>query len=256
VTASTDENFGAEITVKSVSRRGIGTATLNFGKEKPPTKKPPVKKPVSTVKKCAGAWTGKINVEKRKRVERQKPQSGRLVRQVEVSDETFSIGYSLLGIADTSQDLTNAYFAESQMDYRLLKYQESNYAAGKMSCGGKIITSPETRKIESLTTGTSRARLTVFVTSSGEKGILTFGSPELEAERVSTTRYETACPDYDRVNSSSDRGSGWIEISVPSFEIEFELDANSQTKLNGSRTIDNEDGSQTIVSWTLTRECQ
>jgi hypothetical protein len=255
VTASTKDEFGAEITVKSVSRRGIGTATLSFGKEKPPSKKPPVRKPPAT-KKCTGAWTGKIKVEKRKREEKKSPESGRLVRQIEVSDETFSIGYNLLGIADTSKGLLNGTFAEAQMDYRLLKYQESTYAPGKMSCAKKIITSTETRKIESLTTGSSRGRLTVYVTSTGEKGFLTFGSPELQAERVTTTRYETACPDYDRVNSSVDNGPGWIDISVPSFEIEFELGAESLTQLNGSKTIQNEDGGETLVTWTLTRECQ
>jgi hypothetical protein len=58
------------------------------------------------------------------------------------------------------------------------------------------------------------------------------------------------------VNSSVDKGDRLIEIVAPSFEIHFELDAKSKYQLNGSKTIQNSDGSETIVTWNLTRECR
>ena len=125
-----------------------------------------------------------------------------------------------------------------------------------MSCNKQIIASTEMRKIEALMTGEARARLTVFVTSTGEKGVLTFGSPELQASRVTTTTYETSCPAYNQTNSGVDRSDGLIDIVSPIFEIEFELDKDSDTQLNGAKKIQNKDGSETIVTWSLTRECK
>ena len=260
LTASTDANFGGEITVKSVSKRGIGTKTLKFGKERvgkePPEKKskPPVKKTPS--KKCDGAWTGTIKVEQRKRVEKNSPQSGRLLREVVVNEETFSIDYSLPGIADTSQGFTNAYFAEARINYQEKRFNEKNYAAGKRLCGGKMMTSPETQKFESVALGQADERMTVFITSTGEKGILSFGSPQVQASKITTRTYETGCADYDRVNSGVDRSLPPFDVSVPIFEVEFELDAESAAQLNGSKTIQNADGSETLVTWALTRGCK
>lgn len=261
LTASTDENFGGEITVKSVSKRGIGAKTLKFGKERSmntppvkPVKTPPVKK--TPAKKCDGAWTGKITVEKRKRAEKRRPQDGRLLREVETYEETFSIDYNVLGIADTSQGLMNGFYAEARLNYREARYTEKNYAAGKMLCGGKMITTPQTQKFEAVSLGQANERMTVYITSTGEKGIFTFGSPQVTANKITTTTYETGCADYDRVNSGSDRSLPAFEIAVPIFEVEFELVADSDRQLNGSKTIQNVDGSETLVTWSLTRECK
>lgn len=256
LTASADENFGAEITVKSVSRRGIGAQTLKFSKEKPDkkTKTPVKKKP--TAKKCAGAWSGKITVVKRKRVEKNGNPSGRLVRDLENIDETFNIEYNVLGIADTTGGFTNGYFADSKINFREVRYSEKLYASGKMSCNKQIIASTEMRKTETVMTGEGRTRLTVYITSTGDKGILTFGSPELQAERITTTTYETSCPSYNQTNSGTDRYDGLIDIVNPSFEIEFELLADSETGLNGAKTIQNSDGSESVVTWSLTRDCK
>jgi hypothetical protein len=245
----------AMILVESVSRRGITLEMLNFDEEKP-TKKPIPPKKTPPAKKCNGAWSGKITAIQRKRVEKVKPTSGRLVREIDNSEETFSIDYHVLGIQDTTGGFTNGYFADAQMNYRSVKYNESNYAAGKTSCDKKIISTTETRKLETLMTALSKKRLTVYISPFGEKGILTFGSPEVNAERIITRTYETGCPSYDRVNSSVDRSGGLIEVPSPSFEIQFELDAKSGYQLVGSKTIQNDDGSETIVTWNLTRDCK
>jgi hypothetical protein len=244
----------AMIIVSTVSKRGKASEMIDFGEEKP-KKVPPVKKP--PVKKCDGAWSGTIKAVKTKRISIVKPADGRLVRQIETEEETFSIDHHVLGIADTSQGFSNGYFSDAQMNYRATKYSESNYAPGKMSCRPSgIITTPQTIKIESLMTALSSKRITVYITSVGEKGILTFGSPEVDAERIITRTYESACPSYNAANSGVDRSDGLIGLPSPGFEIEFELGPKSGYLLEGSKTIENSDGSETTVSWNLARDCK
>ena len=243
-----------KIIVESKSRRGIALEWLDFAEEKTTKPQPPRKKN-PPVAKCSG-WTGKITAVKTKRTEIAKPASGRLVRQIENKEETFSVDYYVLGTPDTSQGFTNAYHSDSQMNYRAVEYRESNYAPGKMSCNNAIITTGQTQKIESLMTALSRKRITVYITSTGEEGILTFDSPEIEAERIITRTYETSCPSYNQVNSGVDRSDTLIGVPSPGFEIHFELDTESHRNLKGSKRIDNSDGSYTVVTWDLTRNCQ
>jgi hypothetical protein len=87
-------------------------------------------------------------------------------------------------------------------------------------------------------------------------GSLTFGSPEVEADRIITRTYESSCPSYNQVNSGVDRSDAPIGIPSPGFEIYFELDAKSDRVLEGSKRVENSDGSYTIVTWNLTRNCQ
>lgn len=246
----------AMIMVESKSRRGIAMEMLEFTEEKTAVRKPPVPKKTPPAKQC-GAWTGKITAVRTKRTETTKPASGRLVRQIENAEETFSVDYYVLGIQDTSEGFSNAFLSDAQMNYRAVEYRESNYAPGKMSCKNSgIITTPETQKIESLMTATPRKRIAVYITSTGESGILTFDSPEIEAERIITRTYESSCPSYNQVNSGVDRSDSLIEIPSPGFEVTFELDAASDRVLKGSKRIENSDGSYTIVTWDLTRNCQ
>jgi hypothetical protein len=245
----------AYIAVESVSRRGIAWEPLEFVEEK--VKKNPVKplKP-PVVKKCSGGWSGKITAVKRKVEKIVKPADGRLVREINNNEETFSIDYHVLGIQDTSKNLVNGYFSDAQMNYRSLRYNESNYDVGKMMCDKKIIMTTETKKMEILKTALSSKRITVYVSAQGEKGYLTFGSPEIQAEQIITRTYETSCPSYDKANSGVDRSDSLIDIVNPSFEIQFELDAKSAYQLVGSKTIQNRDGSETLVTWNLTRDCK
>ena len=246
----------AWILVKSVSRRGIASESLDFEEEKPIPKRktiPPKQTPI--VKKC-GAWSGTITAVKTKKEESTRPPDGRLLRLFERDEETFNITYSLAGVQDRTQGFANAYFSSAQTEYRRVEYREHNYAAGKTSCGNQIITTPRTQKFESIETALLSKRITVYITSTGEKGILTFDSPEINAERIVTRKQESNCASSDRVNSSVERADSLIGVPSPGFEIEFELDANSETQLNGSQTIENSDGSQTIVSWNLSRDCK
>jgi hypothetical protein len=141
------------------------------------------------------------------------------------------------------------------MNYRAVDYREMNYASGKMSCGNTIVTTGQTLKIESLVTAQPRKRITVFITSAGEVGRLTFGSPEINAERIITRTTESSCPSYNQTNSGVNRSDELIEVPSPGFEVEFELDADSERHLKGTKRIENSDGSVTVITWDLTRKC-
>jgi hypothetical protein len=245
----------ASIVVESISKRGMAFEILQFDEERAVRKPPPSKTPPPT-KACNGGWTGKIKAVKTKRTDTTKPASGRLVRSIENKEETFSIDYHVLGIPDRSQGFTNAYLSDAQMNYRATEYRESNYAPGKMSCDKAIITTQQTQKFEGLMTALSSARITVYITSVGEKGVLTFDSPEIQAERIITRTYESSCPSYNQVNSGVDRSDGLIGVPSPGFEIYFELDAKSNSTLKGAKRIENSDGSFTTVTWDLTRSCE
>lgn len=243
------------IIVSTVSRRGKASEMINFVEERP--KDPPVPPVKPPGKKCDGPWSGTIKAVKKKRSEIAKPADGNLVRQIETQEETFSVDYHVLGIADTTQGFTNGYFSDAQMNYRATKYNERNYGPAKMSCRpAGIITTPQTIKIESLMTALSSKRITVYITAAGAKGVLTFDSPAVEAERTITRTYESACPSYDAVNSGVDRSSSLIGVPSPGFEIEFELGPKSAYLLEGSKTVQNSDGSETTVTWNLMRNCK
>jgi hypothetical protein len=252
----------AMISVESVSKRGIGLGKLEFeanaivarkpvvGKTTPP-KTPPIKKAA-----CNAGWSGKITVEKRLKKETIKPESGRLLRDINRKDEILNLEYTVTGIQDTAGGFVNGFFADTQMSFRSLNYQENFYGAGKTSCDKKIISTTELRTMEIAMTASGSKRTTVYISPWGEKGILTLKSPEINAERIITRKYETACPSYDQVNSSVEKGDRLIEIVAPSFEIHFELDSKSNSQLVGSKTIQESDGSEIIVHWNLTRDCK
>jgi hypothetical protein len=245
----------ASILVESTSRRGIALDDLHFEEEVPSKAPPPQPKKKSAQAKICNGWAGKITAVKTIRTEASKPASGRLVRSIENKEETFSVDYNVLGISDTSEGFANAFLADSQMNYRAVDYREMNYASGKMSCGNTIVTTGQTLKIESLVTAQPRKRITVFITSAGEVGRLTFGSPEINAERIITRTTESSCPSYNQTNSGVNRSDELIEVPSPGFEVEFELDADSERHLKGTKRIENSDGSVTVITWDLARKC-
>lgn len=246
----------AFIAVNSVSRRGIAFEILQFEEEKITKKPVPIPPKTTPLAKKCGSWSGKITAVKRKIESIVKPASGRLVREINNDDRTFSIEYYLPGIQDTSNNLANGYFADAKMNYRSVRYNESNYAPDEWMCDKTTIRSPKTHKMEIVQTAASDKRLTVYVSVGGEKGYLTFGSPEIKAEQIVTRTYETSCPSYDQANSGVDRHDRLIAVVNPSFEINFDLDAKSAYQLSGNKTIQNSDGSETIVTWSLTRDCR
>ena len=62
------------------------------------------------------------------------------------------------GIQDTSKNLANGYFADSKMNYRALRYTESNYAPGEMMCDKRIVMTPQTMKMKIVRTAAAARR--------------------------------------------------------------------------------------------------
>ena len=244
----------AYIGVTSTSKRGIGLGSLEIPvetvKKQPPVKNPPPKK-----NDCDQGWTGTVKAVRTKRADKTKPASGRLVRQVESVNETYSVNINVLGTRDLSGGIVTNFHGNAEVNYLSTEYREFNYAAGKMSCGNGIINSPETRKLELQTKGDEKGQIIVTISVIGNWGHISFTPPELQAERIRTDTYETNCPAYNAANSGTGRSDDSIDIIQTGFEIEFDVDPSKPNVIEGSKTVQESDGSETTYTWNLAR-CQ
>jgi hypothetical protein len=242
----------ARFIAKSVSRRGIGLGMLEFDeakKVKPPVKPTPAKTP-----DCDGGWTGTVKAVKTKRRDKQSGQDGRLVRQVESLRETYDAKVTVLGTRDLSGGIVNNFHGNAEGSFFSTKYSESNYAPGKMSCDKQIITTPQTHKMEIQEKGESNARVLVAIAiNGGNRAYIGFTAPATASERIITRTYESSCPSYDAVNSGTERADYTIDRNGPFFEVWFEIDPSSPNVLKGSKTIQDSDGSETMITWDLSR---
>lgn len=241
----------ATIVVRSVSKRGIGLGFLEIpvsdAKKKPPVKTPP-KEPK---KDCV--WTGTVKAVRNLRVDKTEKADGRLIRAVSTKIETTSINVVITGERDLSGGIINNYIGSADANFLGTEYRERNYASGKMSCNQKIIMSPETQKFDDQIKGEARGRVPVAISVIGNRGFIMFPSPVISAERIITRTYESACPSYDQVNSSTDRNFPRMEVQPTGFEVEFETNSSTPNEIKGSKTVQNPDGSSTTYSWDLTR---
>ncbi len=237
--------------MRSVSKRGIGLGLLEFGEIKkvktPPVKTPPVK-PL-----CDGGWTGTVKAVKVKRKDKQSGQDGRLVRQVETSNETYDAKVTVLGTRDTTGGIVNNFHGNAEGSFMATRYSESNYGPGKMFCNKTMITTPETKKLEIQNKGEANKKVLVAIAVNGSRGYFGFTAPEIAAERIITRTYESSCESYNAANSSTERSDHLIDYGGPFFEVEFEIDPSSPNVLKGSKTIQNSDGSETMFTWDLSR---
>ena len=250
-TLTAPANDTGYISVRSVSRRGIGTGALSFEAVK--TKKPPVKTPPVKTPPCDGGWTGTVKAVDVKVENKQKGQDGRLVRQIDSKNESFDVNIAIIGTRDMSYGIVNNFHGNAQSSFIGTKYSESNYAPGAMSCNKQIITSPQTQKIEIQDKGEAKGKILVAIAAIGSRGHISFTAPQVSVERIIMRTYETACPSYDAVNSSTDRNSSLIDISAPMFEVDLEIDPSKPNVLKGSKTVQNSDGSETTYTWDLSR---
>lgn len=244
----------AFISVTSTSKRGIGLGNLEIpvGETK---KNPPVKKPAPKPKDCDQGWTGTVNAVRVKRIDQRGNASGRLIRQIESVNENYSVHINVLGTRDTTGGIVTNFHGFAETGYLMTEYRESNYASGKMGCSGKIIESPETKKFELQTKGEVNGKIIVTISVIGNWGHISFTPPQLKAARISTNTYESNCPSYNAKNSGTEHSDYLIDIPQPMFEIEFETDPSKPNVIEGSKTVQESDGSETTYSWNLIR-CQ
>ncbi len=242
----------ARIIVKSVSRRGIGLGMLEFDevkKPKPPVKTPPVKTPP-----CDGGWTGTVKAVHVKRRDERKGQDGRLVRQIDTLSETYDAKVTVLGTRDLSGGIVNNFHGNAEGSFFSTKYSESNYAPGKMFCNKVMMETPQTKKLEIQEKGEANKNVLVAIAiNGGRRGYIGFTAPETASELIITRTYESNCESYNAVNSGVDRSSSLIERNGHFFEVHFEIDPSSPNVLKGSKTIQNSDGSETMITWDLSR---
>ena len=242
----------ARIIVKSVSRRGIGLGMLEFDevkKPKPPVKTPPVKTPP-----CDGGWTGTVKAVRVKRRDEHKGQDGRLVRQIDTLKETYDAKVTVLGTREMSGGIVNNFHGNAEGSFFSTKYSESNYAPGKMFCNKVMMTTPQTHKLEIQEKGEANKKVLVAIAiNGGRRGYIGFTAPETASERIITRTYESSCESYNAANSSVERSDRLIERNGEFFEANFEIDPSSPNVLKGSKTIQNSDGSETMITWDLSR---
>lgn len=240
----------AVTTVTSTSRRGIGLGMLEIPVIKP--KKPPVKTPPPPKQTGDPIWTGSIKAVHTEKEEQEKPKSGRMEYEKTSTNKRWEVVLTVDGTRDLSGGIVNNFYAETEVMYTGREYRETSYASGKMSCSpGPIITSPETRKFEMLDNGVGHQRLLVTISIIGTHGYLSFGAPGINAERGFITKYETNCASYNATNSKTYQEPGGVSVGSPGFEVEFTVDPASPNEVQGTRTVTNPDGSQTVYTWSL-----
>ncbi len=215
-------------------------------------KKPPVKTPTKEPKKDC-VWTGSVKAVRALRVDKTEKADGRLVRAVSTKIESFSVNAVITGERDLTQGIVNDYYSNADANFLGTEYRERNYAAGRMSCANGIITSSETQKYEDRIKGEARGRIIVTISVIGKSGFIMFTPPPVSAERIVARTYESACPSYNRNNSSTVRNFPLMEIQPTGFEVEFDVDPSTPNEIKGSKTVQNSDGSETTYSWDLTR---
>jgi hypothetical protein len=195
-----------------------------------------------------------VKAVKVKRQDKQTGQDGRLVRQVESLRETYDAKVTVLGTRDLSGGIVNNFHGNAEGSFFSTKYSESNYAPGKMSCDKQIITTPQTHKMEIQEKGEANARVLVAIAiNGGNRAYIGFTAPVTASERIITRTYESSCPSYNAVNSGTERADYTIDRNGPFFEVWFEIDPSSPNVLKGSKTIQDSDGSETLITWDLSR---
>lgn len=242
----------AYISVTSTSKRGIGSGTWEYAIPKP--KKPPVKAPPPPPKHVDPIWTGSINAVHTEKLDEEKPPSGRMLYEKRVKNYRWEVVLTVDGSRDLSGGIINNFYAETDVMYNGSDYTETSYAPGKMSCPpGPIITSPETRKYEMIDNGVGHQRMVVTISVIGTHGYLSFNAPGINAERAYIVKYETNCASYNAHNSKTYTDPRGVSVGSPGFEVEFQVDPASPNEIQGTKTVTNSDGSETVYTWHLTR---
>jgi hypothetical protein len=242
----------AYISVTSTSKRGIGSGTWEYAipkpKRNPPIKAPPPPKHVDPI------WTGSINAVHTEKEENEKPPSGRMKYEKTLKSHRWDVVLTVDGTRDLSGGIINNFYAGTDVMYTARDYRETAYEPGKMSCGnGPIITSPETRKYEMIDNGVGHQRMVVTISVIGTQGYLSFNAPGINADRSFIVKYETNCAQYNATNSKTYPEPRGVSVGSPGFEVSFDVDPAKPNEVQGTKTVTNSDGSETVYTWHLTR---
>lgn len=207
--------------------------------------------PVKDWEDCKGGWTGTITAITRYHKETPISSSGNLREANTIEDWTLKANYTLNGEQDRNGGFVNAYFADVTVDYTKSNYARNFYEKFATGCLGRIVTSSQTQTFERKSTANGGGRVTVFVSTGGNSGSLTFNTVRAVGEKIYSQVYKTACPIYDNTNTKTTKDDVPFIFEAKGFSVGIEIDPRNPDVLSGVKTVKNSDGSETTYNWNL-----
>lgn len=209
--------------------------------------------PVKDWEDCTGGWSGTITAVTKYKEETPIAPSGNLREAVKTKSWTLDAKYQLNGEQDRSGGFENGYVGEVQVNYEESDYARNFYEKFATSCLGRIIYSSQTQIFERKANAEGSGRVTVFVTASGKRGILTFNTVRAVGEQTWSRVYKTGCAAYDQTNSKNEKDDTPFVYDARGFSFGFDIDPKNPDVLSGSLTIPNEElNAETTYTWNLT----
>jgi hypothetical protein len=244
VTFTQEGDKDSMIEIKSISKCGIGEATIEFK----------VKKEKEEDSTEAGVWTGTITAKREHREERDKRSGANLEENGGYATTTTNVQLRLTGQLDRTVEATNAHIANVTGVQEMVDFEYDRYKVDEGYCGPNAVPYKGPKQITrtSTTTASYNKDARVFVEIGGTSGSLTFSLPEITGRTVHKYVHKSPCAAHDRVNSNEaiDEEAPTTDVS---FSFSFPVDP-AQKVVKGTITITEEDGSTTTYSWELTRQ--
>jgi hypothetical protein len=238
----TQEGEGSPfVSLKSVSKRGIGEADVEFQLEKEE----------ETTE--AGAWTGTIKAQRKQREEREKRSGANLAENGGYLETTTEVQLQLTGRIDRSVDATNAHIANVSGTQETVDHEYDRYKIDEGYCGPNAVPYKGPKEITrtSTTTANYNKETRVYVEIGGSGGTLTFSLPEVNSTQIHKYVHKSPCAEHDRANTNEATNEDVATVGG-SFSFSIPVDPSQKT-IKGSITVKEEDGSVTNYTWELTR---
>lgn len=225
---------------ESVSKRGIGRGEVEFQ----------VRRTEAT---ASGGWTGVIEVRRTRREEREKRSGANLQENGGYLDLATNVSLRLTGQLDRSVDATNAHIAVVSGEETSVDYEYDRYEVDEGYCGPNAVPYKGPKELTRTSTTTVRygKETRVFVEIGQSSGSLTFSLPEQQGSTLHRYVHTSPCAEHDRANTSQVTSEDVPGVGG-SFSVTFPVDSSQQT-IEGSTTVQEEDGGTTTYRWALTR---
>ncbi|HEY6804864.1 MAG TPA: hypothetical protein VI306_14920 [Pyrinomonadaceae bacterium] len=225
------------IMVESVSRRGIASEMMRF-QEDIPGQKP-----------NKGGWVGQVTATTKYHKDVPKKASGAMVSANEYTEWEIVAKFDVTGIVNPIGAFDNGYFADGNVNFTQTNHRDFTYATNLMSCNDSIVNTGQTQNFDVILKGEGGQRTTVYVA----KPFIEFTTQDVNGSRIYRTVYNSQCQPYNNANSKNTEEPVQQVGGSYSYRIESPVDPRQPNVLQGSVTVENEDGSKTTYSWNLTK---
>ena len=194
VTFIQEGDSDSSVEVKSISKRGIGEANIDFK----------VKKEKEDESTGAGLWTGTITAKREHRSERDKRSGANLEENGGYTTTFTNVQLKLTGQLDRTVEATNAHIANVSGVQEMVDYEYDRYVVDEGYCGPNAVPYKGPKQVTrtSVTTANYNKDTRVFVEIGGTSGSLTFSLPESTGRTVHKYVHKSPCAEHDRVNSN------------------------------------------------------